>query len=293
MKNRYLIIRLSKSIKMLIKNFFLHEVGKNSAALAYYLVFALFPFLIFINNLLGLINLDIVSITKILNLIFPADIVNLIETYLNYISKTSSPSLFWFSLIFSIYFPMRVAKGIMDNVRKAYELSKPPRPFLYAFRHFISTLVLFTALSLTFVVLFMGEPIIRYITKLFPIKTYVHVSDFLIILWHYLRFFLLAAIMFISLGTLYGMAQDNRQPASYIFPGAILSVVGWLAISIGFSFYVENFASYSIIYGTLGTVIVLLIWLYLTAVILILGAEMNVVIRKVWGRGAKKKITKK
>ncbi len=64
-------------------------------------------------------------------------------------------------------------------------------------------------------------------------------------------------------------------------PGIAAALTSWMIVSIGFSFYVENFANYSIIYGTLGAVIVLLIWLYMTAAILILGAELNVALLKV------------
>ena len=84
--------------------------------------------------------------------------------------------------------------------------------------------------------------------------------------------------MFIALGSLYSMAQDNRKKVSEILPGTVIALFAWLIVSMFFSFYVENFANYSVIYGTLGAVIVLLIWLYVTSVILILGAEINATI---------------
>ena len=64
----------------------------------------------------------------------------------------------------------------------------------------------------------------------------------------------------------------------------IYTLVGWMVVSAAFSFYVENFASYSVIYGTLGTVIVLMMWLNLTAVVLIMGAEINGVLASLRGR---------
>ena len=94
-------------------------------------------------------------------------------------------------------------------------------------------------------------------------------------LWQYLRFILLAAIMFGILGLLYVVSQDRKQPAKAILPGVAIAMTAWLIVSIGFSVYVENFANYSVIYGTLGAVIVLLMWLYMTSFILILGAEYN------------------
>ena len=87
--------------------------------------------------------------------------------------------------------------------------------------------------------------------------------------------------MYAALGTLYVASLDKRQTIKDILPGIMAALTSWMIVSIGFSFYVENFADYSVIYGTLGAVIVLLMWLYMTAVILILGAELNAAILEV------------
>ena len=119
----------------------------------------------------------------------------------------------------------------------------------------------------------LGQRVLGFFAEL------LEVSDWLLTLWHYLRFLLLAVIMFAALGALYAMSQDRRQPVSSIVPGAVAALAAWLAVSIGFSFYVENFANYTIVYGTLGAVVVLMVWLYLTATILIMGAELNAALR--------------
>ena len=79
-------------------------------------------------------------------------------------------------------------------------------------------------------------------------------------------------------------AQDGRQPARNVVPGALAALVGWMVVSAAFSFYVENFANYTAIYGALGTVIVLMMWLNLTALMLIMGAEINGVLISIRGR---------
>lgn len=94
-------------------------------------------------------------------------------------------------------------------------------------------------------------------------------------LWHYLRFLPVGLLMFLALGTLYAASMDERQPVRSIMPVIVLALFAWMAVSIGFSFYVENFANYSVIYGTLGAVIILMVWLYMTSLILILRAELN------------------
>ena len=73
----------------------------------------------------------------------------------------------------------------------------------------------------------------------------------------------------------YAVAQDGRQPWGNIWPGTITALAAWLALNWLYASYVQNFADYSLLYGSIGTAIALLIWLYMTAVTLIMGAEFN------------------
>ena len=264
-------------LRTLITNFLEHDVGKNAAALAYYLLFALFPMLIFLSNVLGLLKLDITSIIQVLQRILPNEIVGIVESYLEHVSHTSSPVLLWFALIFSIWFPMRAAKGLMDDVRLAYHLDKPANPIAYAFRQLAYTVVLLLVIGLTLLLSVLGKQMLGYINYLIPESTMLF-SGYFIEIWQYLRFVPVALLMYAALGTLYAASLDKRQPVKNILPGIVVAMTSWMIVSIGFSFYVENFANFSVIYGTLGAMIVLLMWVYMTAEILILGAELNAAI---------------
>lgn len=271
--------KLKQTVHLLIQNYINHNVGRNAAALAYYLLFALFPLLIFLSNLLGMLNLDVALITQELQRVLPRDIVDMLAAYLDYVSHTSGPVLLGFSLVFTIYFPMRASRGLMDDVRRAYQLPKSSRPVSYILRQLGYTVVLLLVIVLTLFLSTLGQRILGFIIEWIPAADGLNISDFLLKLWHYLRFAVAAVIMFAALGALYALAQDHRQPVRSILPGVIAALVAWLVLSIGFSFYVDHFANYSIIYGTLGAVIALLIWLYMTAIILIMGAELNAVLR--------------
>lgn len=262
------------TLRLLAANAMEHNVVKSAAALAFYLLFALFPLLIFLSNLLGLLDLDVASITLSLRQFLPRDVVGIIESYLEHVSQTSSKTLLSFSLVFTIWFPMRAARGLMDSVRLAYRLERPKRPILYALRQFLYTILLLIVIGLAFLLSVLGKRTIASINQLFPAGMELPSGPFLS-LWQYLRFAPVGALMFAALGTLYAAALDQRQGMKAIRPGILVALAAWLVISICFSFYVEHFASYSVIYGTLGAVIVLLMWLYITAFILILGAELN------------------
>lgn len=267
------------ALRLLTKNFFAHHVGRNAAGLAYYLLFALFPLLIFLSNLLGLLDLNVTAITQNLLQFMPRDAVGIIESYLDHVSHTSSHSLLWFALVFSIWFPMRATKGLMDDVRLAYHLDKPERPVGYMLRQLLYTVFLLLAGGLILLLSALGKRTLGYVDLLIP-ENALRFSNYFLGLWQYLRFIPVGVLMFAALGALYAVSLDKRQPMKEIGPGILFSMSAWMIVSIGFSFYVENFANYSVIYGTLGAVIVLLMWLYMTAVILILGAELNAALAK-------------
>ena len=172
---------------------------------------------------------------------------------------------------------MRAAKGLMDDVRLAYHLGKPLRPISYTVCQLIYTMVLLIVIGLTLLLSTVGEQVLTYINGILP-ENILKLSDYLLGLWQYLRFVPAGLLMFAALGTLYAASLDHRQPVKAILPGIFAALFSWMVVSIGFSFYVENFANYSVIYGTLGAVIVLLMWLYMTAIILIMGAELNAVL---------------
>lgn len=266
---------LRKSIRKTLINTAEHAIGKSAAALTYYLLFAMFPLLIFVSNLLGLLELNVASITNTLLPIMPDDVVYLLEAYLNHIDETSNQTLLWFSLAFSIWFPLRAVRSLMDDVRRAYQLKKPEKPVRYTIRQVLFTVAFLVIVVLTLVLSVFGRRFISTITQWLGLEQVLQFPAVLLNLWQYLRFALLGVLMFAVLALLYTVAQDKRCSVKSLMPGITLSLMAWLVISIGFSVYVENFGSYSVIYGTLGTVIVLLVWLYMTSFLLILGAEFN------------------
>lgn len=100
----------------------------QSAALAFYLLFMIFPFLIFISALLGLLDLNITGMMTVLSDFLPEEVVDLLRMYFTYVTDNPSPQLMVFGLVFSIYFPMRATNSLMAAVRTAYHLG-PPKGF--------------------------------------------------------------------------------------------------------------------------------------------------------------------
>lgn len=263
--------RFLKGCSLLLRRYFDHNVARDSAALTYYLLFALFPLLIFLSNLVGIMQFDVEEFLQQISAIIPADVVRLVRQYLTHVSRGSSRTLLGFSLVFSVYFPYRAANALMVSVRKAYGMGKPTRFLRYQCKLLLYTLCLILSIFLSVAASVFGNRFLSFLSRFIP-----QLNDF-IALWTDLRFLLLGVVLFFIIAFLYGLAQE-RKSINRIWPGVIASLVMWLALSMLFSLYVERAAQYNVIYGSIGAIVVLLLWLYLASVMLIMGAEFNSVI---------------
>ena len=261
--------RAVRGVYLMVRRYLRHGVSTQSAALAFYLLFTLFPLMIFFSALLGLLRLNVASILSDLSRLLPVEVVDFIRVYLDYVGQNPSVRLLLFGLFFSLYFPMRATNTLMRAVRTAYHLGPPKAPVLQMLKTLIYTVLLIVTITAVLVLLTVGEWLLTYAVEHFGLPV-----EFAA-LWQRLRFPAMALLMYFALYLLYAMTQDTRQPLRNIYPGVLFAMVGWMVVSMCYSFYVENIASYSLFYGSIGTAIVLLMWLYLTAAVLIMGGEFN------------------
>lgn len=267
--------RLGRFVYGLVERYFAHEVGRQAAALAYYLLFALFPFLIFLHNLLGRFQLNVTGVLEQLRHLLPEQVLAVAMTYLDYVEETSSPTMMWSSLVLTLWFPMRSVRSLMGSVRRAYHLGEARNRLWYNMKILVYTVTLLVTIAANLVLATVGRRALSLVQRLLPITLPEGLAEG----WDLLRFGALALLVFSAVGLLYAMAQDAPPRDRCILPGAVTALLVWMAMSAGFSFYVEHFSNYSLIYGTLGTVIILMVWLYMTAVVLIMGAEVNDTLR--------------
>lgn len=261
--------RFLRGIYLMIQRYLRHNVGIQSAALAFYLLFTLFPLMIFISALLGLLDLNVAGILEALREILPLEILEFIGVYLTYVGENPSPQLLLFGLFFSLYFPMRATNALMRSVRTAYHLGPPRRAVAHQLKSLLYTVLLIVAIAVTLTLMTVGNRFLGYAVENFRLPPFVAG------LWARLRFPVAGTVGFFALFFLYALAQDERQPWRNLWPGTLFSLAAWMALSFCYSVYVDNFAHYSILYGSIGTAIVLLIWLYMSSVVLIMGAELN------------------
>ncbi|MES4784701.1 MAG: hypothetical protein C4294_01490, partial [Nitrospiraceae bacterium] len=102
--------------------------------------------------------------------------------------------------------------------------------------------------------------------------------------WVVLQWPVVSALMLFAVAGIYYFAPNVEQPWRWVTPGSAFAVVMWLIVSLGFKLYVENFGNYNAAYGSIAGVIVLMLWFYLSGIVLLLGGEINAEIEKAAGQ---------
>lgn len=264
--SRYRLWRLGEGM---VRGYLAHDVGKSAAALAYYLLFSFFPLLIFLSTLVGFLELEPLALGPALQGLIPGEVLSLVNAYLVHVTQLRSGNLLAVSLLATLWLPMRAVDSLMKAVNTAYDIKDPQPTLRHQIVVLLYTLFLMAVMILTLVLLLAGRGVLTFLARYFPvIKPFIEI-------WNALRFPMMGAAFFLALGALYWVAPGVRGPKRRVFPGAVAALCSWLVFSAGFSFYVENIANYSALYGALGGMVVLLLWLYATATVLIMGAEFN------------------
>ena len=156
--------RFFRGTALFVRRYFDHRVARDSAALTYYLLFAMFPLLIFLSNLVGFFAVDIEGFLCQLGTIIPAEVLDLLIQYLRYVSRVSSRTLMTFSLIFSIWFPMRAANALLLSVRKAYGMGRPTQFLRHQAKVFLYTICLILTILLSLVLVTVGRSVLGTMT---------------------------------------------------------------------------------------------------------------------------------
>ena len=156
-KNRFL-----RGVYLLVQRYLRHNVGMQGAALAFYLLFMIFPLLIFISSLLGLLQLDVDAILAVLGEFLPREVVSFVGMYLTYVGRNPSVKLLLFGLFFSLYFPMRATNTLMRSVRIAYHLGPPRGALSQLVKTLLYTAVLIATIALTLTLMSVGDRLLLY-----------------------------------------------------------------------------------------------------------------------------------
>jgi membrane protein len=261
------------------------EVGEDHVSafagnLTYKTLFAIFPFFTFLLSLLGLFNATelVNSMIDYLSTVMPKGASNFIGGQLKSIASSQAESAFTLSAIISIALALWGVSGafrsIMEAMNVMYEVEED-RPFwkVYGLSIFMSLAAVILMVSAFGIVIF-GGSIGGGLAQAIGLDRVFQ------IVWSIVQWPIVACIVLFTFALIYFFAPAAKQKFTWISPGAVLAFVFWLIFSLLFSFYVGNFGSgsYNETYGSLAGVIILMLYVYYSAFIMLVGAEMNQVI---------------
>jgi len=252
------------------------EVLGRAAQLAYYFVLALFPALLFLTALLGLLPLEQImpELMASLRSVLPADALSLVEKYLQQVVKGSGGDILSLGLLGALWASSSGVTAIMEALNAVYE-AKEVRPFwkvrLIAIAMTIG-LAGFIILSTTLVLY--GEHIGVWIANIVGLG-WLFTSAWLVLQWP-----VVICLMLFAIAVIYYISPCVVQDWRWVSPGSVFAVLMWLIVSLGFKIYVENFGNYNKAYGSIAGVIVLMLWFYLSGIVLLMGGEINAEIEK-------------
>ena len=264
-----------KVILLTIQGYFDNKVGRNAAAMTYYLLFAMFPFFIFVTSLLGLLHLPTLTLDGQITRFLPEDVVAFLNLAIEHITKSSNNALLTFGLVFSVWFPLRAVSNLMEAINDIYGEEKSGS---HSIRTAILTALTIVLIPATLLVLLLGERVLGFVGEYIPIS-----AEF-ITGWSRMRFVPMAAALLFVLSAVYFFSPSKIQKARYILPGAILSMGVWMLFSLIFSYYVDHMGRYSIIYGSIGVIIALLVWMDWSMIAMLMGAVFNVALKTTYDK---------
>jgi membrane protein len=248
------------------------EVFTRSAALAYYFVSALFPMIFFLMAMLGLFAQSHDLQSSLLNYtarFMPAEAYRLVQKTLQEITNSSTGLKLAFGLALALWSGAGGVVSIMDALNRCYHV-KDNRPFWKQRLVALGLTVAMAALTIiALTIVLYGGDIANFL------GAHLGLSTLAVISWHILQWPIALSFVMISFALLYYWGPDTEQKWQWITPGSVVGVLVWIGASMLFRVYLHFFDSFSKTYGSLGAVIVLLLWLYISGLAIMVGGEIN------------------
>ena len=253
----------------LIKKIFKDDIIGNGAQLAYFLMLAFIPFLIFLITLIGKSRISSDDLLMFLSTIMPKTSFELIKTTIGTIIDTQRSDVMWGSIILAIWVSSSGFGAVIKGLNMSYDVQETRSYLLRKFLSIVYTLLLAWTIAMTLLLFVFGGVIEKFII----LK--LHHQFLIKIFWYAGRYSIILIVMYIIFLFLYNVTPCKRLGWKEVMPGAIFTTIGWIVTSLIFTFYVNNFNNYARIYGGLSAVFAIMIWLFISSLTLLVGGELN------------------
>jgi membrane protein len=245
-----------------------------AAALAYYFFLALFPLLLFVLALTSVLPLHGLDAWLLENAAqsLPHEAYVLVERTVHGLLATRRSGLLSIGAALALWSAAAAFTALINGLNRAYRV-QDPRPWWHVRLYAIGlTVGLSVFLILAFVLTLFGGQVVDLVGH--------HLGPGAAVTALVVRWTITVAAVLLTVAAIYYACPSVEKEWQWIRPGAVLFTLGFAATSAAFSYYVGHFASYDATYGSLGAVIILLVWMYILAVFLLLGGEMNALLEQ-------------
>jgi membrane protein len=260
-------------IKQSIKEFLKDDMMTYASALAYQVFFSIFPFIIFLVALLGFFRMPTFFnwLRQQAEAFLPQQGMEQVNEVITQL-QTPQGGLLSFGVIIAIWTASSAVRATMNAMNRAYDVSEGrPAWKLYPLS-IIYTVGIAAILMVAAAVFVLGPQAMQWIAQR------LGVEQLFVFIWTIARWPVVIALLTFAAAVVYYVAPDVEQDFRFITPGAVLSVIVWILASLGFDFYVRTFADYNKTYGSIGTIIVILFYFFISSAVMLFGAEINAVI---------------
>jgi membrane protein len=248
-----------------------HDVWGYAAQLAYYFLFSLFPFLLFLAALLAYIPIpDLMDqMMELIGQFAPKTALDIMEEILAELLTRPRSSLLSIGILLALWSASSAIAAVSSSLNHAYGV-REGRPFWKSRgTAILLTMALAVLLISSMLLLIFGPEIGGWLADR------LGVGRAFDLFWLLVRWPVVLLLMTFAIALVYYFTPDVEQEWRWITPGAVFAVLAWVAMSLLFAYYANNFGQYDKTYGSIGAVIVLLTWMYLSGFVLLIGGEIN------------------
>jgi membrane protein len=242
-----------------------------AAQLAYYFFLALFPAILFVIALASFFPLSnfIDEITRALRPIAPAEVIGFVEDQLGRVSNADSGGILTLGILGAVWSSSAALVAIISALNRAYDIEESRQWWKVRLTAIALTLALALMVLFSFSLVVAGPAVAERLAASFGLGAAFEWS------WKILQWPLAFFLVTTAIGLVYYFAPDADQEWVWITPGAVVATLLWFVVSLVFKVYVTNFTNYNATYGAVGAVIVLMLWFYISALAVLIGAELN------------------
>ena len=241
-----------------------YEISQTASSIAYFLLLSFFPFLVFLAALIGFLNLPAEALKQTLAPFFTQQVYDTVISYHRYFASVSNGFSLLFGFVFSLYAASRAVHALMHGMYRVFGEGRTHsiiKEFLICIGFTLGMAI--AVVTMVFIVGVTGT-YFSPLTVAFPwLNRAVYV------------YFIGVVMIFVLLCLFYSLAPAKRVPLKDTLLGSLLCIVGLHAVSIGVGIYARISSRFSVLYGSIGAVIILLLWLYFFGICILLGALVN------------------